>query len=299
MQLFMKIVSLQLIYRKPMLIFNNQNELVAHLASVSNTATSIGFVPTMGALHQGHLSLLSEALANNSIAVISIFVNPTQFNNPEDLAKYPRTLDADIEKIQTVSDKIIVYAPSVDDIYKGNTVSTSFDFDGLENQMEGQFRPGHFDGVGTIVKRLFEIVKPTNAYFGEKDFQQLQIVKTMVEKAKMPVNVIGCPIYREANGLAMSSRNERLTETEKKEAAIIYKTITQAKKLFATKSATEVKDWVKKTFDKNQNFALEYFQIADEATLLPCLRKNKSKKYRAFIAVFVNNIRLIDTISLN
>ncbi|MFN3752963.1 pantoate--beta-alanine ligase [Flavobacterium sp.] len=282
-----------------MLIFNNQNELVAHLASVSTSATSIGFVPTMGALHQGHLSLLSEAVANNSIAVISIFVNPTQFNNPEDLAKYPRTLDADIEKIKTVSDNIIVYAPSVEDIYKGNTVSQPFDFDGLENQMEGQFRPGHFDGVGTIVKRLFEIIKPTNAYFGEKDFQQLQIVKKMVEKAKMPVKVIGCPIFREANGLAMSSRNERLTETEKKEASIIYKTITQAKKLFATKSANEVTNWVKKTFEKNPNFALEYFQIADEASLLPCLRKNKNKKYRAFIAVFVNNIRLIDTISLN
>jgi pantoate--beta-alanine ligase len=295
----MKIVSLQLIYRKPMLIFNNQNELVSYLASVSNAATSIGFVPTMGALHQGHLSLLSEAVANNSIAVISIFVNPTQFNNPEDLAKYPRTLDADIEKIKTVTDKIIVYAPSVEDIYKGNTVSTPFDFDGLENQMEGQFRPGHFDGVGTIVKRLFEIVKPTNAYFGEKDFQQLQIVKKMTQKEKLPVNVIGCPIFRETNGLAMSSRNERLSETEKKEAAIIYKTITQAKKLFATKSATEVTHWVKKTFGKNPNFALEYFQIADEATLLPCIRKNKSKKYRAFIAVFVNNIRLIDTISLN
>ena len=299
MQLFMKIVSLQLIYRKPMLIFNNQNELVAYLASVSNTATTIGFVPTMGALHQGHLSLLSEAVANNSIAVISIFVNPTQFNNPEDLAKYPRTLEADIEKIKTVSDKIIVYAPSVEDIYKGNTVSQSFDFDGLENQMEGQFRPGHFDGVGTIVKRLFEIVKPTNAYFGEKDFQQLQIVKKMVEKAKMPVNVIGCPIYREANGLAMSSRNERLSATEKKEAAIIYKTLSQAKKLFAKQSSTEITQWVKKTFNQNPNFTLEYFQIADEATLLPCVRKNKSKKYRAFIAVFVNNVRLIDTISLN
>jgi pantoate--beta-alanine ligase len=299
MQLFMKIVSLQLIYRKPMLIFNNQNELVAYLASVSNTATSIGFVPTMGALHKGHLSLLSEAVENNSIAVTSIFVNPTQFNNPEDLAKYPRTLDADIEKIKTVSNEIIVYAPSVEDIYKGNTVSQHFDFDGLENQMEGKFRPGHFNGVGTIVKRLFEIVKPTNAYFGEKDFQQLQIIKKMVEKKKLPVNVIGCPIFRESNGLAMSSRNERLSETEKKEAAIIYKTIIQAKKLFAKKTAAEVTKWVQHAFDKNPTFDLEYFQIADEATLLPCIRKNKTKKYRAFIAVFVNNIRLIDTISLN
>ncbi|UPT72307.1 MAG: pantoate--beta-alanine ligase [Flavobacterium sp. JAD_PAG50586_2] len=282
-----------------MLLFNTQNELVSHLNSVSNKTKSIGFVPTMGALHQGHLSLLEASLRDNDINVISIFVNPTQFNNAEDLAKYPKTLDEDMAKIKTVSDGIIVFAPSVHDIYGSQTVATPFDFDGLENQMEGKFRPGHFDGVGTIVKRLFEIVKPTNAYFGEKDFQQLQIVKRMVEKSKMPVNVIGCPIFREANGLAMSSRNERLTATERKEAAIIYKTITQAKKMFASKSAKEVAESVVITFKKHPNFELEYFQIADEATLLPCVRKSKGKKYRAFIAVFVNNIRLIDTVSLN
>ena len=282
-----------------MLLFNTQNELVSHLNSVSNKETSIGFVPTMGALHKGHLSLLEQALQHNSLVVVSIFVNPTQFNNPEDLAKYPKTLDKDIEKIKTISDDIIVFAPSVDDIYKGKTISQHFDFDGLENQMEGKFRPGHFDGVGTIVKRLFEIVKPTNAYFGEKDFQQLQIIKKMVKKTKLPVNVVGCPIYREANGLAMSSRNERLSESERKEAAIIYKTISQAKKLFKTKSAAAVTEFVTKTFAKQTDFELEYFQIADEATLLPCVRKSSAKKYRAFIAVFVNNIRLIDTISLN
>ena len=282
-----------------MLLFNNQNELVSHLNSVSKNETTIGFVPTMGALHQGHLSLLEKALQNNSLVVISIFVNPTQFNNAADLAKYPKTLDKDIEKIKYISDDIIVFAPTVDDIYKGKTVSQHFDFDGIENQMEGKFRPGHFDGVGTIVKRLFKIVKPTNAYFGEKDFQQLQIVKKMVEKAKIPVKVIGCPIYREANGLAMSSRNERLTAAERKDAAIIYKTISQAKKLFKTKSALAVTEFVTKSIAKQSNFELEYFQIADEATLLPCTRKSSTKKYRAFIAVFVNKIRLIDTISLN
>lgn len=282
-----------------MLIFNNQNELVAHLAAVSKATTNIGFVPTMGALHEGHLSLLRAAVANNDLTVISIFVNPTQFNNADDLAKYPRTLEADVAKIKTVSDKIIVFAPSVDDIYQGNTVSESFNFDGLEHQMEGQFRPGHFNGVGTIVKRLFEIVKPTNAYFGEKDFQQLQIVKKMTAKEKLPVNVIGCPILREPNGLAMSSRNERLTDAERKEAAIIYKILKESRKLFAQKSAAEVTQWVQKSFAKHPAFALEYFQIADEATLLPCVRKSQNKKYRAFIAVFVNNVRLIDTISLN
>jgi pantoate--beta-alanine ligase len=282
-----------------MLLFNTQLELVSYLNSVSGKKTSIGFVPTMGALHAGHLSLLEESIKHNSINVISIFVNPTQFNNAEDLAKYPKTLEKDIEKIKTISEAIIIFAPSVEDIYQGRTVSQHFDYDGLENQMEGKFRPGHFDGVGTIVKRLFEIVKPDNAYFGEKDFQQLQIVKKLVEKNKLPVNVVGCEIYRESNGLAMSSRNERLTIEERKNAAIIYKTITQAKQLFTSKSAKEVTDFVVKTFQNHPDFELEYFQIADEATLLPCIRKNKSKKYRAFIAVFVNKIRLIDTISLN
>ena len=187
----------------------------------------------------------------------------------------------------------------MEDIYEGQTVSQSFDFDGLENQMEGKFRPGHFNGVGTIVKRLFEIVEPTNAYFGEKDFQQLQIVKKMVAKNNFKVNVIGCPIYREPNKLAMSSRNALLSPKEKEEAAFIYKTLIEAKEKFQKNSAAEVTDWVQKTFENNPDFNLEYFQIADEETLLPCVRKNKNKNYRAFIAVFVNNIRLIDTISLN
>ena len=282
-----------------MLIFDTKIDLVSHLKSISNQENSIGFVPTMGALHEGHLSLMEEALLHNIVVVVSIFVNPTQFNNAEDLAKYPRTLEQDIERIKTVSDNIIVFAPSIKDIYEGNAVSEHFDFDGIENQMEGKFRPGHFDGVGTIVKQLIEIVKPTNSYFGEKDFQQLQIIKKMVAKLKMPVKVIGCPIHREPNGLAMSSRNERLSEEDRKEAAIIYKTIQESKLLFATKSAKEVTKFVAEKFKKNSKFELEYFQIADEKTLFPCIRKSKHKKYRAFIAVFVNNIRLIDTISLN
>ena len=282
-----------------MLIFNKQSDLIAHLKAYLNTKTTIGFVPTMGALHQGHLSLLKQSFAENEITVMSIFVNPTQFNNAQDLAKYPRTLDSDVDKIKTVSDKIIIYTPTVDDIYEGNTVATHFEFDGLERQMEGQFRPGHFDGVGTIVKRLFEIVKPTNAYFGEKDFQQLQIVKKLVEKQKLPVNIIECPIFREESGLAMSSRNQNLSEKEKNEAALIYKTLKSAKIKFGTISAKEVSKWVINEFKKNTDFELEYFQIADESNLLPCFRKNKKKKYRAFIAVFVNNIRLIDNISLN
>lgn len=282
-----------------MVVFNKQVDLTVYLKTISRENSKVGFVPTMGALHQGHLSLLKESISKNDFTVISIFVNPTQFNNPEDLSNYPRTIENDIEKIKTVSDTIILFAPTVDDIYQGKTVSEHFDFDGLENLMEGQFRPGHFDGVGTVVKRLFEIVKPTNAYFGEKDFQQLLIIRKLVTKLKIPVNIIGCSVFREPSGLAMSSRNERLSEKEKKEAIVIYKTIQQAKIKFTTQSVAQITRWVNKQFDEIPDFKLEYFQIAEETTLLPCIRKNKNKKYRAFIAVYVKNIRLIDTISLN
>lgn len=280
-------------------IFYGKVALIAYLKTIKTANSTIGFVPTMGALHQGHLALMQRSLKENDDTVVSIFVNPTQFNNPEDLEKYPRTLEEDVKKMRGLSDKIILYAPSVDDIYEGQTISQSFDFDGLENQMEGKFRPGHFNGVGTIVKRLFEIVTPTNAYFGEKDFQQLQIVKKLVEKNDLPVNVIGCPIFREDNLLAMSSRNERLTAEERKEASIIYKVLTEAKEIFQNGTPEETIKFVEESFKDNKRFELEYFVIADESTLLSIDHKINDKKYRAFIAVFVNSIRLIDTISFN
>lgn len=283
-----------------MLIFDNKLSLISHIKSISNSKTSIGFVPTMGALHMGHLSLMQESILDNEVNIVSIFVNPTQFNNPDDLAKYPRTFKLDVEKIKSVSDKIIIYAPTIEDIYEGKTVSDKFEYDGLENQMEGKFRPGHFNGVGTIVKKLFEIVKPTNAYFGEKDFQQLQIIRKMVQKHCLKVNIISCLIYRERNGLAMSSRNERLTKRERENAAIIFETIKKASEMYQENITPmrKIKDFVAKVFKKNPDFKLEYFDIADEETLISAKRKNKTNKYRAFIAVFVNNIRLIDTISL-
>ncbi|MBF4472670.1 pantoate--beta-alanine ligase [Flavobacterium sp. HJJ] len=282
-----------------MQIFDGKTALMDYLRSVKTTDSSIGFVPTMGALHKGHQSLMKQSVQENDITVVSIFVNPTQFNNPEDLEKYPRTLDEDIIKISQINPDIIVFAPTVDDIYEGKTLSQSFDFDGLENKMEGKFRPGHFDGVGTIVKLLFEIVQPARAYFGEKDFQQVQIVKKMVEKNHLPVTIIVCPILRETNNLAMSSRNERLTLQQRNDAAVIYKTLKEAKNKFTNTSAQKTAQWVKNEFDKHREFTLEYFEIADEDTLSTCIRKNKNKKYRAFIAVFINNVRLIDTISLN
>jgi pantoate--beta-alanine ligase len=282
-----------------MQIFKEKALLTAYLKTIWDKNCAIGFIPTMGALHQGHLSLIKKSILNNDYNVVSIFVNPTQFNNSQDLEKYPRTLERDIEKIKTVCPGCIVFAPSVNDIYEGKTNSISFNYDGIENEMEGKHRPGHFDGVGTIVKKLFEIVQPTNAYFGEKDFQQLQIVKKLVSKNNLKVNIVGCPIFREENGLAMSSRNERLSKTDREEASIIYKTLVTAKEKFGTKSAKEVTKWVENSFKKNKNITLEYFEIAEETTLKTCNRKSRNKKYRAFIAVFIDNIRLIDNISLN
>lgn len=279
-------------------VFQTQNALQIELKKAQNQSKKIGFVPTMGALHQGHLSLLEQSIAENEITVLSIFVNPTQFNNAEDLKKYPRTLEKDVALVQELNKNILIYAPSVSDIYEGNTISATFDYDGLEDQMEGKHRPGHFDGVGTIVKKLFEIVKPTRAYFGEKDFQQLQIVKKLVVKHKIPVNVIPCEIYREPSGLAMSSRNERLSEKARNESKLIHKILLEAKEKFMLKSALEVSQFVVREFKKHKNFTLEYFEIADEETLLTCKRKIKNKKYRGFIAVFIEDIRLIDNISL-
>lgn len=281
-----------------MLVFQTQNALQIELKKAQNQSKKIGFVPTMGALHKGHLSLLEESLSENEITVLSIFVNPTQFNNADDLKKYPRTLEKDVELVKKLNKNILIYAPSVSDIYEGNTISASFDYDGLEHQMEGKHRPGHFDGVGTIVKKLFEIVKPTHAYFGEKDFQQLQIVRKLAAKHKIPVNIIPCEIYREPSGLAMSSRNERLSEKARIESELIHKILLEAKEKFMLKSALEVSQFVVREFKKHKNFTLEYFEIADEETLLTCKRKIKNKKYRGFIAVFIEDIRLIDNISL-
>ena len=282
-----------------MLIFDNKESLTNFLRPLQSQNKTTGFVPTMGALHDGHLSLIKNSLDKNHITVVSIFVNPTQFNNVEDLEKYPRTLEADVKKIKQISAQVLVYAPTVSDIYQENTSSSSFAFDGLENQMEGKHRPGHFDGVGTIVKKLFEIVNPTNAYFGEKDFQQLQIVKKLVEKEKMNVEIVGCPIFREANGLAMSSRNERLSKSAREESSFIYKTLQAVQADFEKKSLTELNEFVKNAFSEHPEFSLEYFEIAEESTLLPASEKDKTKKYRAFIAIFIENIRLIDNISLN
>ncbi|WP_418508668.1 pantoate--beta-alanine ligase [Corallibacter sp.] len=282
-----------------MIVLTKRKQIQDLISSLKAQGKRIGFVPTMGALHEGHMSLVKEGLENNDILVVSVFVNPTQFDNAEDLEKYPRTLERDTALLSTVSKDIIIYAPSVDDIYQGKTEAEHFSFDGLEFEMEGQFRQGHFDGVGTIVKRLFEIVTPDNAYFGEKDFQQLAIIKKLVQKHNIPVAIVGCKIHRETNGLAMSSRNERLKPAYKKAAPFIYKTLKEAKEKFGTKSANKVVEWVENQFKENELLQLEYFVIADSETLKPIKRKSNKKAYRAFIAVYADDIRLIDNIALN
>lgn len=280
-----------------MKIFTRKSELKEFLSTQKKDEKSIGFVPTMGALHQGHLSLIKRAKKKHDLAVVSVFVNPTQFDNKEDLAKYPKTYDNDVALLESVNCDVLFF-PSVEEIYAENVVSEKFDFDGLEHQMEGKFRDGHFDGVGTIVKTLFEIVEPNTAYFGKKDFQQLQIIKKLVEKYELPVIVKGRPIFREEDGLAMSSRNTRLTEEYREAAPFIYKTLKKAKKKFGSKSPEELTKWVEKQFKKHPLLELEYFTIADEKTLQTATKKEANTKYRAFIAVFAGDIRLIDNIRL-
>jgi len=281
-----------------MKIFKKKKELKVYLQSLKAQKKTIGFVPTMGALHKGHLSLISQAKKINDIIVVSIFVNPTQFDNIEDLIKYPKTLENDTKLLESVSCDVLFY-PSVEEIYNENIVSDAFDFDGLEHQMEGKFRDGHFNGVGTIVKTLFEIVVPHRAYFGQKDFQQLQIIKKMVKKHRINIKIKGCAIFREEDGLAMSSRNTRLNKEQREAASFIYKTLKQARKKFSLENVNNVTEWVEDQF-KNQNlFNLEYFTIADEKTLETIKNKESGKKYRAFIAIFAGEIRLIDNIRLN
>jgi len=280
-------------------VFYHQEKLKNHLKTTIENKKSIGFVPTMGALHNGHISLLKKSLSQNNITIISIFVNPTQFNNLEDLQKYPRTLQDDLDKIKSLNPHIIVYAPNVEDIYGKNIKVEHFDYDGLENIMEGKQRPGHFDGVGTIVKRLFEIINPSRAYFGEKDYQQVLIVKKMVEKHKIPTTILMCPILREKNGLAMSSRNQRLTAEQREKASLIYQTLRKVKELFLTDSLQKIHTFVQETFQSEATLELEYFSITESQTLVEVIEKSPDQKYRAFIAVFLGNVRLIDTIALN
>lgn len=279
-------------------VITTKKELDQRLYLLPKNA-GLGLVPTMGALHHGHAVLVKRAVAENGTVVVSIFVNPTQFDNKEDFNKYPETLKEDTSLLQSISDDVIVFAPTADEIYDHRVQSKTYEFEGLDKVMEGAFRNEHFNGVGTIVETLMLLVKPDKAYFGEKDFQQLQIIRKLVEKNNIPVVIIGCPIIREASGLAMSSRNERLSNTLRQEAAFIYKTLRTAKEKFGTKSAKYVMDWAEKKFADHPDLRLEYLEITDVDTLTPIQRKKPDVKYRAFVAVYCGGVRLIDNVALN
>ena len=281
-----------------MKIFNKKLDLQQFLAPFYLEKKAVGLVPTMGALHEGHLSLIQKALSENDIVVVSIFVNPTQFNNAEDLEKYPRNLSGDIKTIERLSQEVVIFAPEISEMYESTPKAISFDFGGLDKVMEGKFREGHFQGVATIVEKLFELVKPTRAYFGEKDYQQILIIKSMLEQRKLPVTLVPCPIIREESGLAMSSRNERLSPEGRKQAAFIYSVLQEAQKLFTTAEVAEVEAFVKEQFSQKKGFDLEYFTITKADTLEEITEKDPSESYRAFITVYVEGVRLIDNIAL-
>ena len=280
------------------MIYHQQKLLRKELEIYRQKNHSIGFVPTMGALHKGHISLVEKALSVNDIVVVSVFVNPTQFDNASDLQKYPRTLDADAKLLKGLHGTVYIYAPSPDDLYGDKVISKKYNFGGLEHAMEGKYRTGHFDGVGTVLNLLFRAVMPSKAYFGEKDFQQLQIVKSMVAIEKLPVTVVGCPILREAHGLAMSSRNQRLTKTQFKEARLIYETLKRVQTLFIEDSISKLQSMVTTIFEESPYLQLEYFEIANVKNLQTAKRKRKGNEYRAFVAAYAGEIRLIDNMEL-
>ena len=280
-------------------IFKTKKTLLDYIERQKEMGKKVGFAPTMGALHDGHISLYEAARKENDLVISSIFVNPTQFNNASDLEKYPRTIEKDIEILEKSAFVDAVYIPEVTDIYPEGLKSKEYNFDGLENEMEGKFRPGHFNGVGTVVEELFRQVKPDNAYFGDKDYQQLAIIKKLVEKLNLAIKIHGVPIYREKNGLAMSSRNKRLDHEQCKAAKVIYETLVKVNDWFRIITVSEIYQRVKDIFENQRGMVLEYFEIADETTLKETDFFYKDRNYRAFIVVFVGDVRLIDNMHLD
>ena len=258
---------------------------------------SWGLVPTMGSLHQGHLKLIQKAHAENAMTFVSIFINPTQFESKNDLENYPSTIDADVEKIHTIDPNICVFIPSVETIYPDGAKSRKYTLQGLDKPMEGMYRPGHFDGVSTVVKRLFKLLQPDVAYFGQKDFQQLQIVSLLAKP--LGIEIRSLPTVREANGLAMSSRNSRLSDEGREKAKIIYATLQMVKSNFSSLTIDALKTMAIQKISEAPQMELEYFEIVAEHNLNVVQSKAKGVSYRAFVAVVVEGTRLIDNISLN
>ena len=278
-----------------MYIFKSKKELQKHLSAFGNGKT-IGFTPTMGALHQGHSHLIEQSNLKCDISICSIFVNPTQFNNANDLTNYPNTLTVDLEMLKKVQCDI-VYNPPVNDIYAIGETAKSYDFGSLATSMEGEFRPGHFNGMATVIEKLFNIINPTIAFFGQKDLQQLYIVKALVKQMQSPIFIEGVETVREKTGLAKSSRNKLLSESAKKEARLIYNCLNYCRKN-KEKGVDELKSYIQQQFQKQENFTLEYAEFVALKTMLPIKDWEGENKNAVSISAYHSGVRLIDNIIL-
>lgn len=278
-------------------IIKTQIALRDLVTALKNEGKTVGLVPTMGALHNGHLQLVKRCVKENDICIVSIFVNPTQFNDKNDLAKYPRTLEADAKMLEE-NNCYAIFAPEVDEIYDNTELNSTFEFDfnGLDKVMEGKFRPGHFNGVVQIVGKLFELSTPDKAYFGEKDFQQLAIIRHMVATKKYPIEIVGCPIVREESGLALSSRNMLLSANEREIATNIYRTLKESVGFQQTKNIAETINWVVSKINNTEGLRVEYFEIVNGDTLQSINDWNDANYIVGCITVFCSAVRLIDNI---
>lgn len=277
-------------------VFNFIVDIQRFVEEKHNLGLKVGFVPTMGALHEGHLSLINRAKNDNDIVVSSVFVNPIQFNNPTDLEKYPRTPELDIEKLKNAGCDA-VFMPSVEEMYP-EKVEDHYDFGDLERVMEGACRPGHFNGVAIVVRKLFEIVNPDKAYFGEKDFQQLAIIKKMVRDLNMGLEIVPCPIIRENDGLAMSSRNVRLNEAERAIAPKIFATLNDAVSKKDSMSPAEMREYALAKYAEIKEFDVEYVEITDEINLQSITNWDECEHARIFVALQLGPVRLIDNVRI-
>ena len=277
-----------------MQLLTTQAALREQVKACQKTHKTIGLVPTMGALHEGHASLVRKAVQDNQVVFVSVFVNPTQFNNKEDLEKYPRNIQRDAELLASLGVDF-VFAPSPEEMYSPEEMQETFDFDfgGLDQVMEGKMRPGHFNGVVQIVSKLFDLIQPTKAYFGEKDYQQLAVIRRMVEVMHFDVTIVGCPIVREKSGLAMSSRNERLSEKEKQIATNISHILFESRQLTQSQTVAQVESWVIEQINRVEGLTVEYYEIVDQTTLQPAA---DFKHAIGCVTVYCGPVRLIDNI---
>tara|TARA_B100000795_G_scaffold101107_1_gene74345 strand:- start:4240 stop:5088 length:849 start_codon:yes stop_codon:yes gene_type:complete len=271
-------------------------DLEIELNKFSKSKT-LGFIPTMGALHQGHITLVQKSIVENDFTICSIFVNPTQFNNIEDLEKYPNQLGSDFNLLKEVGCDY-VFTPSTEEIYPPNFNNKNFEFGALDKVMEGTNRPGHFNGVAMVISRLFELIMPQKAYFGEKDFQQLVIVQSLVKQANLVTQIVPCATAREKSGLAMSSRNSRLNIQQNLSAPRIYERLLEVSKRSSVNSIAEIKCWIENAFHNDKDLRLEYFEISHPDSLQPSENWENSNTHIACIAVFAGEVRLIDNILL-